>query len=411
MATKILTQCTVGGPVFAYVEDGKIIKIRPIVFNDDDAPSWTIEARGKKFTPARKTTLNTWVVPERMRVYAENRIKYPYRRKNFDPNGERHPELRGKDEYVRISWDEALDIVSGEIKRIHATYGKAGITAMTSSHHNWGLLHYKMGPFGRFWNMLGYSGMQDNPDSWEGAHWGAIHTWGYMWLLGHCDNYDMLEESLKHTEQIIYWSVDPNSSCYQYWGQDSLIWRYWCKKLGIKGIFIDPFCNTTASVWGDKWIAPRAGTDSAMAEAIAWVWIKEETYDKFFVENRTVGFEEFKDHILGKEDGIERTPQWAAPICDVPAHTIIALAREWASKKSMLATGGMLGTGGATRAAYCTEWARLMVLLIAMQGLGKEGVNVWGGAAMGAPLDWTGWFPGYSDVGWDTFGQVAKEES
>jgi len=411
MTEQILTQCTVGGPVFAHIKDGKIVKLRPIVFNEEDAASWTIEAHGRQFTPPRKTTLNSWVVPERMRVYAENRIKYPYRRKHFDPNGERHPELRGKDEYVRISWDEALDIVSSEIKRIHKTYGKAGITAMTSSHHNWGLLHYKMGPFGRFWNMLGYSGMQDNPDSWEGAHWGAIHTWGYMWLLGHCDNYDMLEESLKHTKQIIFWSVDPNSSCYQYWGQDSLIWRYWCKEMGIKAIFIDPFCNTTASVWGDKWIAPRAGTDTAMAEAIAWVWIKEDTYDKWFVENRTVGFAEFQDHILGKEDGIERTPQWAAEICDVPAHTIISLAREWAAKPSMLATGAMFGTGGATRAAYCTEWARLMVLLISMQGLGKPGVNVWGGAAMGAPHDWDFWFPGYSDVGWDTFGQVAKQRA
>ena len=118
-----------------------------------------------------------------------------------------------------------------------------------------------------------------------------------------------------------------------------MIWRDWCRELGIKGVFIDPFCNTTAAHLGEKWIAPRPATDAAMAEAIAYVWIKEDTYDHWFVENRTVGFEEFKEHILGKEDGIDRTPQWAAAICDVPAHTIIALAREWAAKKTMLATG------------------------------------------------------------------------
>jgi len=42
---------------------------------------------------------------------------------------------------------------------------------MTSSHHNWGLLHYKMGPFGRFFNLLGYTTLFDNPDSWEGWMW------------------------------------------------------------------------------------------------------------------------------------------------------------------------------------------------------------------------------------------------
>jgi molybdopterin guanine dinucleotide-containing S/N-oxide reductase-like protein len=411
MTEQILTQCTVGGPVFVHVEDGKITKMRPIVFNDTDAPSWTIEARGRKFTPPRKTTLNSYVVAERMRVYSENRIKYPYRRKTFDPHGDRHPEMRGKDEYIRISWDEALDTVAEEIKRIRKTYGPAAITAMTSSHHNWGLLHYKFGPFGRFFNMLGYTTLMDNPDSWEGAHWGAIHTWGYFWLLGHSDNYDMLEEALKNTEQVIFWSVDPNSSCYQYWGQESAIWRIWLRELGIKAVFIDPYCNATAGVLGDKWLAPRPGTDAALAEAIAYVWMKEGTYDKWFVENRTVGFEEFRKHILGEDGGVPRTPGWAAEICDIPAHNITALAREWAAKRTMLATGAMYGTGGAVRAAYATEWARLMVLLIAMQGLGKPGVNVWGGAAMGAPLDFSFQMPGYSSAGWDTFAIVGKKHA
>jgi len=89
-----------------------------IVFDPkEDAPSWVVKARGKTFTPPRKTTLNSYVVPERTRIYSENRIKYPYRRATFHPDGERNPQNRGKDEYVRISWDEAIDIVSKEIVR------------------------------------------------------------------------------------------------------------------------------------------------------------------------------------------------------------------------------------------------------------------------------------------------------
>jgi molybdopterin guanine dinucleotide-containing S/N-oxide reductase-like protein len=411
MAEQVLTQCTIGGPVKVTVRDGKIIKMRPFVLDETDGGRWTIEARGRKFTDPRKIPLGTFVVSERMRVYSENRIKYPMKRKNFDPNGNRHPELRGKDEYVRISWDEALDLVAGEIKRIRETYGPAAITAMASSHHNWGLLFYKMGPYCRFYNLLGYTELYDNPDSWEGWHWGAVHAWGYYWKLGHCDNFDLLADALKNTEQIIFWSVDPNAtSGVGYNGQDNTIWRQWVKELGIKSIYVDPYCNSTAAIMADKWIAPRPGTDAAMAEAIAYVWIKEGTYDKWFIENRTVGFEEWKQHILGKgEDKTPKTPQWAARICDVPAHTIEALAKEWASRKTMLACGAMYGTGGACREAYATEWARLMVFLIAMQGMGKPGVNVWGGAGMGAPLDFNFKMPGYATAGWDAFANVAKK--
>ena len=84
MAEQVYIQCTVGGPVRVYVDDGVITRMRPLRFDETDAPSWTIDARGKTFTPPRKTTLQSYEVPERQRVY-ENRIHYPLRRKHFDP--------------------------------------------------------------------------------------------------------------------------------------------------------------------------------------------------------------------------------------------------------------------------------------------------------------------------------------
>ena len=62
---------------------------------------------------------------------------------------------------------------------------------MTSSHHNWGIVGYKMGPFTRFMNMLEYTPVFDNPDSWEGWHWGATHTYGFYWRLGMPEQYDL----------------------------------------------------------------------------------------------------------------------------------------------------------------------------------------------------------------------------
>jgi trimethylamine-N-oxide reductase (cytochrome c) len=51
------TNHTNGGPVFVYVKDQKIVRVTPIDFTDDDAGTWTIEARGRKFSPPRKTSL------------------------------------------------------------------------------------------------------------------------------------------------------------------------------------------------------------------------------------------------------------------------------------------------------------------------------------------------------------------
>ncbi|MFC1910948.1 molybdopterin-dependent oxidoreductase, partial [Chloroflexota bacterium] len=237
-----------------------------------------------------------------------------------------------------------------------------------------------------------------NPDSWEGWMWGAAHTYGFYWRMGPPEQFDLLEDGLKNTDMIVFWSADPDTNRGNYGGQDMAIWRVWLKELGKKMVFIDPFLNYTGCIQSDKWIAPRPGTDAAMAEAIAYVWLEENTYDRKYLETRTIGFEEFEAQILGKKDGTRRTPEWAAAICDVPARVIRALAREWAKKRTSLCAGMRGGMGGACREAYGHEWARLMVLLQAMQGLGKPGVSIWG-VTMGAPMNTTFKFPGFEQGG------------
>ncbi|MBN2060349.1 MAG: molybdopterin-dependent oxidoreductase [Deltaproteobacteria bacterium] len=396
MSEQVFTNMTNSGPISVYVKDGKVVRIRPLVVNEKDFSPWVIKADGKEFHSPKKFTLSPYIHGERQRLYSEDRIKYPYKRVDFDPNGERNPEKRGISGYERISWDEALDIVAGEIKRIKDKYGPSAITGLTSSHHNWGIVGYKMGPFLRFFNMLGYTPILDNPDSWEGWHWGSTHTYGFYWRLGMPEPFDMLTDALQNTEMIVYWSNDPDSTRGTYTGQESAIWRQWLKEKGVKMVFIDPFYNYTNAAMGGKWIPLRMGTGTALAMAIAYVWITEDTYDKEYVKDKTIGFDEFKKHILGEDDGQPKTPEWAEVECDVPARKIRALAREWASKRTILSGGSRGGEGSACREAYATEWARMMVLLPAMQGLGKPGINIWG-TTMGAPYNSDVWFPAYAD--------------
>jgi molybdopterin guanine dinucleotide-containing S/N-oxide reductase-like protein len=395
MSEQLFINCGNGGPLTVHVKDGKIVRVRPLVFSDKDAPSWKINARGRQFSPFRKVCLPAYAFTEKARAYADDRLQYPMIRVDFDPNHERHPENRGKSGYRRLSWDEALDIVAAEMKRIRAEYGPSAIMSRPSSHHNWGNFGYRTSVWARFFNLIGFTEILDNPDSWEGWHWGSAHAYGFFWRLGLPEQYDLLEETLKNTELIVCWGNDPDSTHGVYGGQESAIWRLWLQQLGIKQIHIDPFCNYTAVIQADKWIAPRPGTDAAMAEAIAYTWLADGTYDKDYVDSHTLGFEEFARHIRGEEDGVPRTAAWAEEICGIPARTIIALAKEWAAKRTMLSAGTRGGESGACRQAYGTEWSRLMVYLQAMQGLGKPGVNIWG-TTMGAPFNPSPDFPGYN---------------
>jgi trimethylamine-N-oxide reductase (cytochrome c) len=395
---KRYTNNTNGGPVFVYVKDDKIIRITPMEFDKDDADPWTIEAKGKRLTPPKKTTVNAHTLAWKSAIYSPDRLLYPLKRVDFDPNGERNPQNRGVSGYERISWDEAYNIVAGEIARIKTTYGPGAMMCGAGSHHNWGHIGYWLSARKRFVNTVGITDISPNPDSWEGMYWGATHHWGQSGRLGGSEQYGTVEDCLKNSEMVVFWSSDPESTSGVYGAHEGTVRRQWLKELGIKTVHIDPYYNHTAALIGGKWLAPRPGTDSAMVLAIAYVWMTEDLYDKEYVATRTVGFEKFLDYVLGNEDGIPKTPEWQESESGVPAKDVRALAREWGSKRTYLAAGGLTGFGGAGRTATGTDWARGMVCLIGMQGFGKPGVNM-GGLQDGTPLDTRFFFPGYAEGG------------
>ncbi|TCS42710.1 molybdopterin-dependent oxidoreductase [Reinekea marinisedimentorum] len=392
------TNNTNGGPVFVYVKDGKIIRITPMDLAEDDAEPWTIKARGKEFTPTKKVTVSPHTQGIKSTIYSKDRILYPMKRVDFDPNGERNPQNRGISGYERISWDEATDIVANEIMRVKEEHGPGAIMNGTGSHHTWGNLGYWLSCRIRFFNTIGTTYVAHNPDSWEGFYWGAMHHWGNSIRLGSPDTYNTVEDALQHTDMIVFWSADPESTSGVYGAMEGTQRRLWAKELGIEFVHIDPFYNHTAALLGGKWLANNPGTSNAMALAIAYVWMQEGLYDKDFVEDKTEGFAEWKEYVLGNEDGIPKTPEWQEPETGIPAHDVRALARKWGSKKVYLAAGGIQGFGSAGRAATGSEWARSMVCLMAMQGIGKPGVNM-GCLQQGTPIDTRFFFPGYAEGG------------
>ena len=361
------------------VKDGKIIRIRPLHYDWKYKPEefrpWKIEARGKTFEPRMKSMPVPFGYGYKKRVYSPNRILYPLKRVDWDPDGERNPQNRGISKYKRISWDEATDIIAKELKRIGKKYGPEAVLAQGPGHGEEKVVH---GPHGCFIHLLallgGYTLELRNPDSWEGWYWGAKHVWGGEPVgLDSEHQTNAYPDIARNTDAILFQGCDPETTPWGF-GGGHMVSRfcYWFTELGIKSIYICPDLNYGAAVHADKWIPVLPNTDAAMQLAIAYTWITEDTYDRDYVATHTVGFDKFKDYVLGKDDGIAKTPKWAMEKCGVPSRVIKALARYWASHRVSIAHG--LG-GPYVRGPYSHEPARLEAILLGMQGLGKPGTH------------------------------------
>lgn len=383
---KRFTTCTTSGPLFAHVKEGRIIRVEPMHFDADEVLPWKVEVNGKTYTPPLKYPLLYWAHTARKWVYSENRVKYPMKRVDWDPKGERHPENRGKSGYVRISWEEAFDLLVAELARVRQTYGPSAVLTGFSAHPEWGSMHYFFSDHFRFWHMLGSTSREITPISWEGWTAGAAFMYGYFRGQGILPAQDTFQDISKDSDLIVLWGLDPITHNI-YNGIDTpRAFKFW-RELGKKVILIDPLYNDTGTAYADKWIPIIPGTDAAMGAAIAYTWIQEGTYDQEYLNTHTIGFDEehmpegvpaglsFKNYILGLKDGVAKTPEWAEKITSVPSRVIRELAHEWASKPTSL----WAMYGGACRRAFAHEMARMMVTLQTMQGLGKPGVNLIGG--------------------------------
>ncbi len=359
------------------VEDDKVLRIRPARFYDqytrEEVKPWTMHARGKTFEPGDKTLPPPLSLAYKKRVFSPSRILYPMKRVDFDPKGERNLQNRGKSKYERISWDEALDIITSEMLRMKEKYGPTAILYQNDQHGDNKLVH---GPHGCGRKLLrlfgGFTHQVRNPDSWEGWWWGAKHVWGCEYLGQQSPQQNLISDIAKNAELLIFWGCDQETTTWGWGGQLCSRLSYWWTELGIKQIYIAPDLNYAAGVHADKWIPVLPNTDAALYLAIAYRWFKRGTYDKEYLETHAYGVDKFEAYVMGEEDGVPKSPEWATSITGVPVRTIKALADEWASKRTTI----VIGNGGpGIRGPYSTEPARLQALCLAMQGLGKPGAN------------------------------------
>ncbi|MEW6665250.1 MAG: molybdopterin-dependent oxidoreductase [Thermodesulfobacteriota bacterium] len=373
-----------GMPGMVDVKDGRIVRVRPFhydwKYNRDEVRTWKIVRNGKALETSWKTAPAPFSLAYKKRTYSPNRIRYPLKRVDWDPNGPRNPQNRGKSKFKRISWGEATTLIANEIRRIHREYGPYSILMQGDGHGECNILHTPHGHSGNLLNRLGGFTVQvRNADSWEGWYFGTKHVWG-QGLVGTYPGDNCLKDISDHADMVLFWGCDPETTSWGFTGQTASRIAYFWKEAGIKSIYICPDLNYGAAIHADKWIPVYPNTDAALQLAIIYMWIVEGTYDKEYVNTHVVGFEKLRAYVLGEEDGIPKTPEWASHKCGVPEWTIKALAREFARQTTSIAH---LFGGGYIRGPYSHEPARLEACLLGMQGLGGPGVHQ-------IQLTWTG---------------------
>jgi anaerobic dimethyl sulfoxide reductase subunit A len=189
-------------------------------------------------------------------------------------------------------------------------------------------------------------------------------------------------DDLLNSRLVIFWGWNPANTI---GGTNTCWYLAKVKEAGIRMVFVDPRFTDTAAIFANQWIPIRPGTDAAMQIAMAYTIINENLHDQLFLDKYTLGFQHFKDYVLGVDDGIPKTPGWAEPITEVPAETIRSLAREYATTKPAALLCGV----APGRSAYGEQYHRAAITLAAMTG----NVGIHGGDAAGRVWEGASWYP------------------
>ncbi len=261
-----------------------------------------------------------------------------YEKRHYHPDRVLHPLLRtgpkGSNRFERITWNEALDEITQRWRAIIDEHGPEAIIPYSYLGHQ-GLVNGLNGG-DAFFNRLGAT-VCERTFCGEGS--------ATAWLLTHGPSGGLDPESFAHASYILLWACNSISTNLHHWHiiQDA-------RKRGARVVVIDAYRSKTAA-HADWHIAPKPGTDGALAMAMIHTIVEEGHVDRDYVDQHTVGFDELAERAR------QRSPEWAEGITGVAAEDIRALAREYATTKPAAIRMGVAlerhNGGGQTIRAVC----------------------------------------------------------
>ena len=298
-------------------------------------------------------------------VHTRARVRWPMVRKGFLASPARPQGVRGEDEFVRVSWDEALALIDAQHRRIRRDYGAEAIFAGSYGWRSNGVLHKAATLLQRYMSLAGgYVG-----------HLGDYSTGAAQaimpYVVGGNEVYQQQTSwplILEHTDVVVLWSANPLNTLKIAWNasdEQGIPWFDRLRKSGKRLICIDPMRSETADFLGEsaEWIAPHVGTDVALMLGIAHTLVERGWHDTDFLQRCTTGYDVFARYLTGEADGVAKTAEWAAEICGINAVKIRELAALFHENTTMLMAGW-----GMQRQQYGEQKHWMLVTLAAMLG-------------------------------------------
>lgn len=306
------------GAFRADVQDGRVVGVKP--FELDPNPSQILEA-----------------IPEML--YGDVRIAEPYLRESvarFGPGA--RPELRGAEGFVPVSWEKALDVVAAELRRVKAEHGNEAIFAGSYGWSSAGRFHHAKTQMQRFMNRFGGFTGQLHNYSYAAALAVLPHILGSAAAAqGPVSDWNGI---LKETRLILSFGGMPLKNAQVDAGgagaHKMAAFLDEAVRKGIRFVNISPLREDLEGAPGAEWLPIRPGTDTAMILAMAQALIEAGKVDHDFLKRCCMGYERFEAHVLGRDDGVAKTPEWAEGLTGISAAKIRQLAMDAAGTRTFL---------------------------------------------------------------------------
>ncbi|MGO4391976.1 molybdopterin guanine dinucleotide-containing S/N-oxide reductase [Variovorax sp. M-6] len=249
------------------------------------------------------------------------------------------PELRGREAFVEIEWEHALDLVAGELRRVRERYGNEAIFGGSYGWSSAGRFHHAQSQVHRLLNTIG--GYVRSVDSYSlgAARVLMPHIVASMEeLMGHHHGWDVMQQ---HTRLLVsFGGIPAKNAQVSAGGPAEHRLRPGLAGLAAAGCRMVNFSpvrdNFDAPEGSVEWVPIRPNTDTAALLALACELVRAGRHDASFLGRHCVGFEHWADDLLGRRDGIAKDADWAAPITGVPAEYLRRLAGELADTRSFI---------------------------------------------------------------------------
>ena len=314
------------GAFNAVVEDGRLVRAEPV--ERDIAPSPILKG-----------------IPEA--VYHASRVARPSIRKSWLEHGfMAGGQGRGAEPFVEVPWDEAIDIVSSELKRIKAEHSNEAIFAGSYGWASAGRFHHAKTQLQRFMNCFG--GFTGQKHSYSLAAGLAIlpHILGDHRTLRSPSSWADIAANTKLF--IAFGGCGTKNAQVEPGGSGEHTVQPWLERLrdaDVEIVSVTPVRDDTPDFTGAEWLPIRPNTDVALMMGLAHTLLTENLHAPEFLARYTVGFERFADYLLGRTDGTPKSADWAAAITEINADLIRRLARRMAEYRTMIATSYSLQRG------------------------------------------------------------------